>query len=435
MTPETDPRITLNQSRMTWRQVLVVVIALGINSMDGYDLLSISFAAPVIADDWNISRTTLGVVLSMELIGMGIGSLFLGGAADRFGRRPMTLLCLLLMTLGMLGATTAQGVEALSAWRIATGVGIGGMLATVNAVTAEFSSMRRRSLCISIMVIGYSLGGIVGGIFASGLLASHGWQSVFWLGAAATGILLPIVFFFLPESVHWLVRKQPRNALSRVNSSLARIGHPGIAKLPEPDQPSGKPGVAGALRSGMLASTILLTLLYVLHIVTLYFILKWVPKIVVDMGFHPSAAGGVLVWSGVGGAIGGAMFGFLTLRVPFKPLLIGAFVLGAASVVLFGHASADLSELSLYAALAGFFSSAGVVGCYALMARTYPTHVRAFGTGLTLSVGRAGAVLSPILTGLLFTSGLGLPSVAMTMALGSLAAALTLVFFPMREAE
>jgi len=430
-----DPRLTLNLAPMTWRQILIVAIAAAINSMDGYDLLSISFAAPVIAAEWHISRVALGVVLSMELVGMGIGSLLFGGSADRFGRRPTILGCLLLMTVGMLGATTASGPETLSGWRILTGLGIGGMLTTVNAVTAEFSNARRRSLNISIMVIGYSLGSIIGGTIASALLREHGWQAVFYLGAAATGALVPVVYLLVPESVHWLVRKQPVDALARTNRSLRRIGQAAVSGLPEAERDSRRVAFTDAFKPGMLGATLLLTLLYVLHMLTLYFILKWTPKVVVDLGFDPASAGGVLVWSGVGGAVGGVLFGLLTLRLPFKPLLIGVFVLSAAFVAQFGRSPVDLASLSLYAALAGFFCSGGVVGCYALMARTYPTHIRGFGTGFTLSVGRAGAVLSPILTGLLFTAGLGLPSVAMIMATGSLGAALALAFFRMRSAD
>jgi MFS family permease len=79
----------------------------------------------------------------MELIGMGLGSLLLGGAADRFGRRRTTLACLLLMVVGMFMATTATSPVGLSIWRIITGLGIGGMLAAINAIAFELPAARR----------------------------------------------------------------------------------------------------------------------------------------------------------------------------------------------------------------------------------------------------------------------------------------------------
>jgi MFS family permease len=131
---------------MSRLQILVVAITIGLNALDGFDVLSISFASPGIAREWGIDRAALGIVLSMELVGMAIGSIFLGGVADKIGRRPSILGCLVVMASGMLMATTVKGIVDLSIWRIVTGLGIGGMLAAINAVAAEFSNRRRRDL-------------------------------------------------------------------------------------------------------------------------------------------------------------------------------------------------------------------------------------------------------------------------------------------------
>src|SRR5712691_7121161 len=131
---DTDPRETIAASPMKPLQVLAVAITVGLNALDGFDVLSISFASPGIADEWGIDRAALGIVLSMELLGMAIGAVVCGGLADRIGRRPMILSCLVLMTLGMFLATTPSGVAMLSAYRFLTGLGIGGMLACTNAM-------------------------------------------------------------------------------------------------------------------------------------------------------------------------------------------------------------------------------------------------------------------------------------------------------------
>src|SRR5690606_16241502 len=178
-----DPRDQINKQNMTTLQVIVVAITVLLNAMDGYDVLSISFASPGIAAEWGVSSAALGVVLSMELIGMAIGSVLIGGVADKIGRRPTLLGCLLVMASGMILATTAGDAVQLSIWRVYTGLGIGGMLACTNAVVAEFSSDRRRAMCISLMVIGYPLGGTVFGMFASVLLESFNWRAVFYFGA------------------------------------------------------------------------------------------------------------------------------------------------------------------------------------------------------------------------------------------------------------
>ena len=182
-----DPRDTLARDPMTPAQVRVVAITIGLCALDGFDVLAISFASPGIAHEWGINRAALGVVLSMELLGMGIGSILLGGIADRVGRRRTVLGCLLVMTLGMTLATTAHSILALSVWRVITGLGIGGMLASLNAIASEFANARRRDLCVSLMAIGYPLGAIVGGSIAAVLLSRSDWRAVFGFGAVGLG--------------------------------------------------------------------------------------------------------------------------------------------------------------------------------------------------------------------------------------------------------
>src|SRR5262245_6597811 len=144
----TDPREIIASSPMSSLQIFIVAITLGLTALDGFDVLSISFASPGIATEWGIDRKALGIVLSMELFGMALGSVFLGAVADRIGRRPTMIGCLLLMTLGMFMVTAVKLIPQLELWRFITGLGIGGLLATGNAVAAEFANLRRRNLCI-----------------------------------------------------------------------------------------------------------------------------------------------------------------------------------------------------------------------------------------------------------------------------------------------
>jgi len=169
---------------MSRMQIIAIAMTIVLNALDGFDVLAISFASPGIAEEWGINRSALGIVLSMELIGMALGSVFLGGLADRIGRRKTTLGCLVGMSIGMYMATTVTGLVDLSIWRIITGLGIGGMLASVNAMVA---------MCI------------------------------------------PLVYFLVPESVHWLAHKQPKGALEEINRTLKRMGHAAISALPAPE--------------------------------------------------------------------------------------------------------------------------------------------------------------------------------------------------------
>lgn len=415
-----DPRDLISTSPMSRLQVLIVGLTIALNALDGFDILSISFASPGIATEWGIDRAALGFVLSMELIGMAIGSILLGGVADAIGRKPTVIGCLVVMASGMVMATTATGLVNLSIWRIVTGLGIGGMLAAINAVAAEFSNTRRRHLSVSLMSIGYPIGAVVGGSVAAWLLQGNDWRAVFYFGSAITALLVPVVIFVMPESVHWLARKQPAGALEKINASLRKMGHAAVAALPviPPTDPS-RPAV-GIFAPGLMATTIIITLAYFFHITTFYFILKWIPKIVVDMGFAASSAAGILVWTNMGGATGGAVLGLLTQRYKVIPLTVGTLLLSSVMVTLFGRSPADLQQLAFYSFWAGFCTNAGIVGLYSIIAQAFPTQLRASGTGFAIGVGRGGSVIAPILAGLLFAAGYSLPTTAMVLALGSL---------------
>lgn len=428
-----DPRETLASNPMSLMQIAVVAITIGLNALDGFDVLAISFASPGIARDWGMDRAALGIVLSMELIGMGLGSILLGGAADRVGRRRTLIGCLAIMTLGMSMSMHAKGVYELSLWRVFTGFGIGGMLAAINAVAAEFSNARRRSLNVSLMAIGYPIGAIVGGSIAALLLKQSDWRAVFRFGAVATAAFIPLAFWLVPESVSWLCQRQPAGALDAVNRSLQRMGFPPVAGLPLMSAEQRKHSVADILGPKWARVTVLVTLAYFMHITTFYFILKWVPKIVVDMGFSPSAAAGVLVWANVGGATGGAVLGLLSLRFGLRPLTMLLLVLSTVMVGVFGRGQATLAQLSLVCAVAGFCTNAGVVGIYGILAQVFPTYLRATGTGFAIGFGRAGAMLAPIIAGFLFRAGYGLQFVAIAMGAGSLVAAAALSRLPGAE--
>ena len=430
-----DPRSIIDERVMSSWQWLAVLVTVGLNAMDGFDVLSISFASPGIAKEWGIDRATLGWVLSTELLGMALGSVLFGGVADKIGRRPTILGCLVAMAAGMFGAGHASGVSELLGWRMLTGLGIGGVLPSINAASAEFSNRQRRSLAMALMVIGYPLGGILGGLLVQRLLTIGTWHSVFAFGAWATAVFIPIVWFLVPESVAFLDRRRAPNALEKINRILARFGHPSASTLSDSAQAAARRSITDILRPGLATTTILITFAYFAHITSFYFILKWVPKIVVDMGFAPKAAAGVLTWVNVGGATGGAIFGLIAPRIGLKRLTIFTLVAASAMIVLFGRGADSLAVLTATVAVAGLFNNSAVAGLYLLFAVVFPTHVRATGTGFAVGVGRGGAALAPVIAGYLFQAGFGTQIVAAIMATGSLLAAAALLALKARHAD
>ena len=320
----------------------------------------------------------------------------------------------------MFGGDVDPRLADLAIWRIVTGLGIGGMLAAINAVAAEFSNAKRRDVSVAIMSIGYPVGAAAGGFITSMGLELANWRSVFLFGAGVTLAMIPIVYFFMPESVHWLARKQPKDALAKINRTLRKIGHTPIAALPVVSEATRKRSVGDIFRGSLLPITVIVTIAYFFHITTFYFIVKWVPTLVVDMGFAPSSAGQVLSWFNVGGATGGTVVGLLAMRFNVKAITIGVMLVSTVMVTLFGRAPADLRQLD-----------PDLHGVGLLHEWRHHGHVRAVRQGVPDARARvrhglrgrrrprrlrAGAELAAAL----FAADLGRPEVSMIMALGSL---------------
>lgn len=423
-----DPRLLLDEAPMHWRQVVIVALCIGLNALDGFDVLAISFAAPGIAAEWGIDRAMLGIVLSMELFGMAAGSVLIGNLADRIGRRPTILFGLVIMSAGMLLSAMAVDVATLSATRLATGLGIGGMLSATSALVAEFSNARHRSLNVVLNIAGYSTGAILGGLVATSLLEATGdWRSVFLFGGAMTLLGLPLAWFLLPESVDSLLARRPAGTLERVNRTLRRFGHQALESLPLQSAATAKSSITDLFSPTYARVTILLTVAYFAQIMLFYYVQKWVPKIVVDMGFSDAEAGRVLVAANIGNLASAVLIGLASQKISLRPMVVTAMVCGFLAIGIFGLGHTSLLTLSLTAALAAFFINAGVVGMYPIFATTFPANLRASGIGFVIGIGRGGSAIGPVVAGALFASGSSLLTVSLVMGCGGLVAAAMLV--------
>jgi MFS family permease len=316
----------------------------------------------------------------------------------------------------------------ISIWRIITGLGIGGLLASINACVAEYSNTKKKHMNVALMSIGYPVGAFSGGFIAAELLEVYTWDSVFLLGFGMTLAMIPVVYFFVPETVAWQVRNQKPGTLEKVNATLGKMGHAPVDALPDVAGEIAERSHANIFSPRLVRTTAIVTVAYFFHIMTFYFILKWTGVILEDREFLASEAGRVLSWINVGGATGGALLGFLTLRYDLKALTIGAMIMSTVLVIVYGSFGTDLFQMTLICIACGFFINAAINGMYAIFAHAYPTHVRAAGTGFAIGVGRGGSILAPIAAGFMFEGGIGVPFVAVVMGCGSLLAAIALLF-------
>jgi len=385
-----------------------IAICFGINMLDGFDVLVMAFTAPAVSSEWSLSGAQLGVLLSAGLFGMAGGSLLLAPWADRFGRRAIILLSLALIAVSMTGSAYAAHITELATLRILTGVGVGGILASMSVITAEYASDRWRSTAIAIMTTGFTVGATLGGAIAAWLIQTYGWRSAFGLGAVLSALLLPLVMWRLPESLDFLLARRPHNALRKLNRLLQLMQKSTLQRLPELEvTTSGGAQSAARLLTARpaLRNTVLIWAAFFLLMSSFFFVMSWTPKLLVEAGMsaRDGVAGGVLL--NVGGIVGGTLFAALLSRVSLAPLTMICLLAAAASTVAFGALGSRLAFALAIAVVLGALMLAAMAGLYSLALALYPAAVRTTGLGWAIGVGRVGAILAPLVVGVLVDGG------------------------------
>jgi benzoate transport len=423
------PLETLQHEPMSAGQWYVVAICIGILALDGYDVLSIAFAAPGITEEWNVSKATLGIVLSLELMGMALGSIIMGALADSRGRRPTLLLGLIILTAGMLVAGMAPNLYVLGAARVFTGIGIGGLLAAATATSSDFCNDKNRSLAVVLVAGGFALGVYLGATFLAPLLREYDWRVTFYLGALLSLGFIPLVYLLVPESITYLERKRPQGALERIQTIMKRLGHSVPDSLPPIEASQAHPiGMASLFKSGLGLITCILLFAYLGNVGTYYYFVKWIPMIVTDLGYSSSEATNVLGVISLGGVIGSVGLSIIARFLPIRLLMALCLVSAAIGVAAFPYFTETLQSMKLVGFVTGLFIFAAISGFFGLFAVSYPSSLLGSGTGLVLGIGRGGAVLGPMIPGFLFATGMLLENVAIIMASGSFLAGLLVLF-------
>jgi MFS family permease len=425
-TEQRDPVSQLANAPMTPFQWTAIAIVGLLYALDGFDVLAMSFAAPIIAPQWGISRAELGYALSAGLFGMAIGSLLLSPLADTVGRRRVVLGALGATTAGTLWTSVCADVVSLTLSRLLTGVGIGTMLGVISPLAAEYANARRRDLAVGLTSSCFGLGAVVGGLLSAWLLSSYSWRSIFYVASGVGTVMMILSAICLREPVSMVIARPGKNGLRRANDYLQRCGLPALERLPQPP-PRVKVPFAALFGPEMIRDTLILAALYFFYVIPLFYMQTWLPALVVEVGLPSSQAAVVTASLSIGGVAGGLFVALTSSWIGLKRL--EAILLGGAAVTmaLFAFIPGQFSLLLPGAAMTGFFLMGSMVGIWAIIVRTFAIHLRASGTGFVLGVGRLSSALPPVLAGFLFTAGVGRVSVSLLMT-APLIASLVLLF-------
>jgi AAHS family 4-hydroxybenzoate transporter-like MFS transporter len=416
-----------NVSRFQIQILILCVVAMMI---DGFDAQSIGFVVPAIAGQWGVAQPMFGPVFAAGLFGMALGALLFGVLADHFGRKKVIVFCMAFFGVFTLAKVLATSITGLLVLQFIAGLGVGGVMPNAYALIAEYAPRHRRALMITIAGCGYSLGASGAGLLTAQLLASYGWQSLFYIGGIISLLAVPLLMIGLPESIRFLVllhgaKLQLERVLKKIDAGLQTASQ--LHVVSSEKKAEGVP-VVHLLSHGRAPSTLLLWLAAFMDLIIIYYMTSWLPAMLHDTGLTmEKAALGAALYSAAG-IVGGPVVGSLMDRFGVFGMLALAFALAAAFIVLLGSiGGGSFILLCLVIFGVGFFSVGGHLGIGALAGEIYPTFMRSTGVGWALGIGRFCSVISPMIGGILLSWHWSRSSIFSTVAVPAFAAAVAIM--------
>ena len=381
--------------------------------IEGIDLQSMGIAAPKLGPEFHLSPKQLGAVLSMSPLGLFFGAFIGGRVADAFGRKMALIISMVVFGAFQLVTVWAPGYEALMGIRFICGLGLGGALPNLIALTSEALSGRNSILNVVFTMAGMPTGGTLASLIAYWGGETGDWRTVFYVGGIAPLVLAPLVMLWLRES--WMFRAAKAEAAQagrKVNTLKVLFGeNRAIASI--------------LLWVGMFGTTLVT-----------YLMLNWLPKLLVMGGFSKTDASFIQIFFNVGSAVGSIFLGWLMQRRPRRSILLACYVGLAAFLYTLTFVGHSVVLASWDVAIIGAFLLGAQYILYGLTPLFYRTETRGTGSGASVAAGRLGSATAPQLGGMLVAAGASFGQVMeslLPVTAVSAAAAILLMFCKREE--
>lgn len=361
---------------MNYRKKTVVASVAGL-TLEGMDIMFISFAMSMIMAEFSIDSATGGLISSITNIGMLAGGVIFGILADKFGRVKVFTYTILLFAVGTALTGLATSIEQVYLFRFIAGLGAGGEYGIGMALVAEAWPKEKQGRASSYVSVGAQYGVILAALLSAIILPLLGWRALFFVG------VLPVIFAFivrrnLEESPEWLAVQKEKKKVKKVEKGK-------LVQLFE------TPRVA--------VTTISLAIMATVQIAGYNGLMIWLPSMLQQsQGLSVSSSALWTISTAVGMIIGMLTFGQFMDKFGAKRTF-GIFLLASAcAVFLYSYAQGSVGVL-LGGAIVGFFSNGMFAGYGALISSYYPVQIRSTATNTIFNFGRAVGGLSPILVG------------------------------------
>lgn len=353
---------------------LIILICFLIAAVEGFDIQAFGVAAPKLAPELGLDPSQQGWAASAAMIGLVIGAALGGWFADRVGRKPVLLVSVAMFGAFSIVTAVSQGYDALLWARFLTGLGFGGAMPNLIAIATEISAPRRRAATVTMMFCGMPAGGAAVALLARMMGDDLAWRTIFMIGGVAPLILVPLIFFLLPET--------------------------------RPEQKAGddRSTWRGLFGQGRAVPTLLLWVVFMMTLVVLYLMLNWLPTLVVAKGLAPAAGSSAALAFNLTSIAGALLLGFAVDRAGYRwPVTLTFLLLALAMGAL--AAAGELAAVLVLSGLSGFLLLGAQYSLYAVIPSLYPPQVRAAGSGAAVAVGRLGSIAGPLVAGELRSAG------------------------------
>ncbi|GAB6171325.1 MFS transporter [Paradesulfitobacterium aromaticivorans] len=407
---------------------------LGINgaawAFDAFDVGLVTFVVTALTKAWQLTTGQVGLLLSIGLVGMFVGAVVSGYVSDRWGRKTVFQVTMLIFSIFSIACALAPNFNTLLIFRFLVGVGLGGETPVVTSLLSEFVPAKSRGKLQGMLNTFWAAGWLAAAVISYFIIPTVGWRWAFVAGA------LPAFYIFmvrrhLPESPRWLISK---GRLDEAEKIVANIEKEIEKTTPLPpvevdNTSSGSVSSTQKVTISLLFSeqyfrrTIMLWGLWFLAMFGYYGLFSWLPSLFVKAGHSMVRSFLYVVIMQIAYVPNQILAALLMDKVGRKKLLVANLLLAGVATVAYGWAlghNVATAQVIVLGVITSFFVSAIWGITYTYTPELYPTSIRASGTGSAAAMSRVGSMLAPMVI------GFGLSSLGITGVFAIIAGAFVL---------
>lgn len=347
-----------------------LIIGIGIAWLfDAMDVGMLSFVIAALHKEWQLSTVEMGWIGSVSSIGMAVGAILFGMMADRFGRKAILILTLLVFSIGSGISAFATGYGIFLVLRFIIGAGLGGELPVASTLVSESVPVEKRGRSVVLLESFWAAGWLLAAIISYFVMPLWGWRvAIFTTGLAG------LYAFYFREGIH-------------ESRAFKKVARPGLIKT-----------LTTLWRPPYVRSTLMLWIVWFMVVFSYYGMFLWLPSVMVLKGFSLINSFGYVLIMTLAQLPGYFVAAWLIEKWGRKTVL-SLFLLGTAGSALgFGMAT-SLPMLLTAGMLLSFFNLGAWGALYAYSPEQYPTIVRSSGSGMAAGIGRIGGIVGPLLVG------------------------------------